>query len=118
MPRTLGIPTRIGRANGAKPDGFTNRDNDGEGNGRRDVIRMGMTVAVVLAAAVGTPRARADDPSPADWPGPAQVRPAQVPPGKEVFEPGAASVEPEQATDEDAGCRAHQAWVESIHDSP
>ena len=84
----------------------------------RDVMRMGVTVAVVLAAAVAMPGARADEPSPANAPGAAQASPAPDRPGKDVFEPGAASVEPEQATDEDPGSRAHQAWVESIHDSP
>jgi hypothetical protein len=39
-------------------------------------------------------------------------------PSAGVFEPGAASIEPEQAVDENPGADPHRAWVESIWSSP
>jgi hypothetical protein len=74
-------------------------------------------VAVVLAAMAGMPGARADDPSPesASEPMPTEQ---PVEPSKRLFEPGAASVEPQQAIDEDGDAAGHQAWVDSVHASP
>jgi hypothetical protein len=62
--------------------------------------------------------AGADDPSPSSTPEPlaAEQRPEE--PSRQVFEPGAASMEPPQAIDEDGGSAAHLAWVDSIHTSP
>jgi hypothetical protein len=39
-------------------------------------------------------------------------------PGRDVFEPGAASTEPAQAIEESSGTKDDQAWVESIWNSP
>jgi hypothetical protein len=78
-----------------------------------------LMVAVVLAGSAPWAGVRADEASPTvieSSPTAETAAPAE--PTKEVFEPGAPSLEPAQAIEEDAGTRAHQAWVDSIHESP
>jgi hypothetical protein len=61
-------------------------------------------VAVTLASSAAWTGARADeDPSG---------------PGKDVFEPGAASAEPAQAIEESSATEEEQAWVQAIWNSP
>jgi hypothetical protein len=70
----------------------------------RRAIRLGVIVAVTLASSAAWTGARADeDPSG---------------PGKDVFEPGAASAEPAQAIEESSSSQDEQAWVQSIWSSP
>jgi hypothetical protein len=70
----------------------------------RRAIRLGVIVAVTLASSAAWTGARADeDPSG---------------PGKDVFEPGAASAEPAQAIEESPGTKDEQAWVQAIWNSP
>jgi hypothetical protein len=82
-------------------------------------IRVGAIVAVVLGCGLAGTGVRADD-DPYATSRSAQQETTMTPtePSKDVFEPGAASVEPQQAIEEDPGARTHQAWVESIWDSP
>jgi hypothetical protein len=97
---------------------FTIRGSCDKGDTMRNAIRAGTRVAVVLVTMAGVPGARAEDPTPAGAPGQTPTGQRIEEPSAQVFEPGAASVEPGQSIDEDAGSRAHQAWVDSIHDSP
>jgi hypothetical protein len=82
-------------------------------------IRRGVMVAVVLGSCVAWSGVRADD-DPYAASG-ATSRDEQATPAeltREVFEPGAASMEPAQSVEAAQDTEAHQAWVESIHDSP
>ena len=84
----------------------------------RSMIRLGVIAAAVLGSSVIGAGVQADDPYAVN---PAAARDeATTPtePSKDVFEPGAASLEPAQAIDEDTGNATHQAWVDSIHNSP
>ena len=85
----------------------------------RIAIRLGVIAAAVLASSVTRAESRGGDDHHSSG-GASSREEATVPsgPAKDVFEPGAASLEPTQAVDEEAGTPAHQAWVESIHDSP
>jgi hypothetical protein len=85
----------------------------------RNAIRRGAMVAVVLACGAPWAGVRGDEASPsAGGNTPTQETATPAEPTREVFEPGAPSLEPAQAIEEDAGSRAHQAWVDSTHESP
>jgi hypothetical protein len=91
----------------------------GKGQVMKSIIRLGVIVAVTLASSAAWSRARADDDQNAAY-GSTDKEEATVPaqPGKDVFEPGAASSEPPQAIEEAPGTNAHHEWVESIWSSP
>jgi hypothetical protein len=84
----------------------------------RSAIRLGVIAAAVFGASVIGVGVRADDPYSANQTAAQDEATTPTEPSKDVFEPGAASMEPEQAIEEDAGNKAHEAWVESIHNSP
>jgi hypothetical protein len=85
----------------------------------RRAIRLGVIVAVTLASSAAWTGARADEDPPATNPTPDQkVETVPPTPSKDVFEPGAASAEPAQEIEEAPGTKAHQAWVQSIWNSP
>jgi hypothetical protein len=83
----------------------------------RSAIGLGVIAAAILGTNVIGAGVRADDPYSANQTASGDEATTPTEPSKDVFEPGAASMEPAQAIDEDAGTRAHQAWVESIHTS-
>jgi hypothetical protein len=83
----------------------------------RSLTRLGVIAAAVLETSMIGVGVRADDPYSANQATERDEATTPTRPSKDVFEPGAASMEPAQATDEDAGTKAHQAWVESIHAS-
>jgi len=70
----------------------------------RRAIRLGVIVAMTLASSSAWTGARADE--------------APSGPGKDVFEPGAASAEPAQVIEESPGTQDEQAWVQAIWNSP
>jgi hypothetical protein len=91
----------------------------------RDAIRWGViAVAVVGSSLIGTGVRAGDDPSSANQAAAmeassqTEAAPAQGEPVRQESGAGAASAEPEQAGDQDASARAHQAWVDSIHNTP
>jgi hypothetical protein len=85
----------------------------------RRVIRLVVVAATVLGASGAWNVARADDTAEAVKAPAAQLEAAARPePSPQVFEPGAASLEPAQSIDETPGTLAHRAWMESIWSSP
>jgi len=85
----------------------------------KSAIRLGVIVAVTLASSAAWSGARADeDPSLTNLATDQEVATVPPQPGKDVFEPGAASAEPAQAIEESPGTRDHLAWVQSIWSSP
>ena len=86
-----------------------------------------MRLVVVAALAMGAHGARADhDPYSANAPHPRAEEATSAASGTadpgaaapQVQARGAGSMEPSQGIDEDSGTRAHEAWVESIWNSP
>jgi hypothetical protein len=76
-------------------------------------------VAVVLGSCIAWAGVRADDDPYAARGVTYREEPATpAEPTREVFEPGAATMEPAQSVEAAQDTEAHRAWVESIHDSP
>jgi hypothetical protein len=85
----------------------------------RRVIRLVVVVATVLGASGAWNVALADETQEALKVPATQLEAAASPgPSRQVFEPGAASLEPEQSIDETPGTLTHRAWLESIWSSP
>jgi hypothetical protein len=85
----------------------------------RRVIRLVVVAATVLGTGVAWNGARANETQEAVELLASQLEAATPPePSRQVFEPGAASPEPEQAIDETPGTLAHSEWVQSIWSSP
>jgi hypothetical protein len=85
----------------------------------RRVIRLVVAAVTVLGASAAWNVARADETQEAVQAPATRLEPAARPePPRQVFEPGAASLEPAQSIDETPGTVAHRAWLESIWSSP
>ena len=89
-------------------------------------MRAAIRLVVIAALALGANGATADhDPYSANAPHPRTEEAASAAPGTadsgsaaQVQTRGAGSMEPSQGIDEDPGAKAHEAWVESIWNSP
>jgi hypothetical protein len=85
----------------------------------KTVIRLVVVAAMVLGAGVAWDGVRADDAQEEVKEPATQLEAAATPePSREVFEPGAGGLEPEQSIDEAPGTLAHDEWVRSIWSSP
>jgi hypothetical protein len=104
--------------------GWQRRDSPGarepgrKGSSMRKLIRVGAVLASLLSL-TGAARVVAGDAP--EGTGTAEVKvesPQAVEPSKDVFEPGAASVEPQQSIEENGAGKSHHDWVESIWNTP
>jgi hypothetical protein len=85
----------------------------------RKLIRLGVVVGVALGSSPMWSNARADEePSAMNRTTDQEVPTVPPEPSRDVFEPGAASAEPEQAIEESPGTKDHETWVQSIWSSP